>query len=84
MYFIFLLVFCYVILVRLPPTPPPHEMILIIFVFTLCTEEIRQVSADKTDIFPCSQYSIDCVSRLADMYSFFFPDTSVKLMFVKV
>ncbi|KAL9987179.1 hypothetical protein ACROYT_G001438 [Oculina patagonica] len=42
-YFIFLIVFCYVILVRLPVTPPPHEIVLIIFVFTLCTEEVRQV-----------------------------------------
>ena len=57
MYFIFLIVFCYVILVRLPPTPPPHEMILIIFVFTLCTEEIRQVSADNTEISPFSHWN---------------------------
>ncbi|KAJ7365831.1 Transient receptor putative cation channel sub M member 7 [Desmophyllum pertusum] len=42
-YFMFLMVFCYVILVRLPLTPPPLEIILIIFVSTLCTEEVRQV-----------------------------------------
>lgn len=42
-YFIFLLVFCYVVLLRLPPNPPPCEVFLIIFVFTLCTEEMRQV-----------------------------------------
>lgn len=47
MYFAFLLVFCYVILVRLPPHPPPHEMLLIIFVFTLLTEEVRQVGIAK-------------------------------------
>ena len=47
MYFAFLLVFCYVILVRLPPHPPPCEMLLIIFVFTLLTEEVRQVGVAK-------------------------------------
>lgn len=47
MYFAFLLVFCYVILVRLPPHPPPCEMLLIIFVFTLLTEEVRQVGIAK-------------------------------------
>lgn len=47
MYFAFLLVFCYVILVRLPPHPPPCEMLLIIFVFTLLTEEVRQVVIAK-------------------------------------
>lgn len=47
MYFAFLLVFCYVILVRLPPHPPPGEMLLIIFVFTLLTEEVRQVGIAK-------------------------------------
>ena len=44
----FLILFCYVILVRLPVTPPPQEIILIIFVFTLFTEEVRQVCTNVT------------------------------------
>ena len=47
-YFMFLILFCYVILVRLPVTPPPQEIILIIFVFTLFTEEVRQVCTNVT------------------------------------
>lgn len=46
-YFIFLIVFCYVILVRLPVSPPLQEIILIVFVFTLFTEEVRQVSVNN-------------------------------------
>lgn len=46
-YMVFLALFSYVILVRQDKTPSISETVLIIFVFTLCTEEIRQVTDGK-------------------------------------
>ena len=46
-YMVFLALFSYVILVRQDKTPSVSETVLIIFVFTLCTEEIRQVTDGK-------------------------------------
>ena len=39
----FLMLFSFVILVKADKIPSISEMVLIIFVCTLCTEEIRQV-----------------------------------------
>ena len=46
-YMAFLALFCYVILVRQDKIPSTSEIVLIIFVSTLCTEEIRQVIQDN-------------------------------------
>ena len=46
-YMVFLALFSYVILVRQDKTPSISETVLIIFVLTLCTEEIRQVTDGK-------------------------------------
>ena len=40
---VFLMLFSFVILVKADKIPSISEMVLIIFVCTLCTEEIRQV-----------------------------------------
>ena len=55
-YFIFLMVFSYVILVHSPSVPSITEVVLIVFVFTLCTEEVRQVTL--VEIYPgCQRFS---------------------------
>ncbi|XP_048577809.1 transient receptor potential cation channel subfamily M member 7 isoform X2 [Nematostella vectensis] len=42
-YFMFLILFSFVVLVKQPSNPYISEIVLIVFVFTLCTEEIRQI-----------------------------------------
>ena len=45
----FLMLFSFVILVKADKIPSISEMVLIIFVCTLCTEEIRQVIQKQVD-----------------------------------
>lgn len=45
----FLMLFSFVILVKADKIPSISEMVLIIFVCTLCTEEIRQVIKKQVD-----------------------------------
>lgn len=46
---VFLMLFSFVILVKADKIPSISEMVLIIFVCTLCTEEIRQVIQKQVD-----------------------------------
>ena len=43
------MLFSFVILVKADKIPSISEMVLIIFVCTLCTEEIRQVTQKRVD-----------------------------------
>lgn len=45
----FLMLFSFVILVKADKIPSISEMVLIVFVCTLCTEEIRQVIQKQVD-----------------------------------
>ena len=45
----FLMLFSFVILVKADKIPSISEIVLIIFVCTLCTEEIRQVTQKQVD-----------------------------------
>lgn len=49
-YMVFLALFSYVILIRQDKIPSISEMVLIIFVCTLCTEEIRQVFKPRLNL----------------------------------
>ena len=60
-YLVFLALFSYVILIRQDKIPSISEKVLIIFVCTLCTEEIRQVFKPRFNLtFKLNQNSDSC------------------------
>lgn len=71
----FLMIYSYVVLVKMPDQPSPQEWVVILYIFTSAVEKIREVCAAELFLeVSClaggatNQPRLSCISCFADVY----------------